>query len=342
MLTEETVLTTIRALSPSAEALCDDAFFEPERRQVFTKDLLIEGQHFSLGYFHPGDLGWKAAAVNLSDIAAMGAVPEFILLGLGLPSNTSQDFVSAFYESLLSLCQSVSCQLVGGDTVGATVLTISATVIGYLPLQHALGVRTAACPGDIILTTGFSGLSALGLDVLAHPAVQTKRENYPISVAKHLRPVPRLTEAAQLALELKLLGLEQFCMMDTSDGLADAALKIATASQVSIELVTEQLPMHSELQQYYSRQTALEKVLYGGEDFELFVTLPPAVVAQLSPTCLAYFTVIGTVKAGAGEVFLNYGVQSASGNTTRVQLDPQQTYQHFQPESEQIHRKERP
>jgi thiamine-monophosphate kinase len=309
---ELAIIETIAQLLPNREMLGDDVYVDPASGWVFTTDMLVEHRHFSLDTSTPADLGWKACAVNLSDLASVGASPRFLMVGLGLPQALGTEFVREFYEAFQSLATQHGATLIGGDTVGARDLTLGITAIGQMEKGRTAGTRNQAQPGDYILTTGVSGLSAVGL-----AALQTgEAETYPESVAAHRRPIPLVTEGQQLAGRFA-----RYAMMDTSDGLADALLKVAQQSRVRLVVQQGALAIHPELT-HWARATGtdpLQPLLYGGEDFQLLATVP-----ELDDAILSAFQVIGRVEAGPSEAVL---VDSA-GVVTRT-LSFEHTYQHF-------------
>ena len=312
MLKELSIIETIASILPNPEVLTDDAFVEEETGRIYTTDLLVEGQHFHQDYVTPADLGWKAGAVNISDIAAMGGEPRFLLVSLGLPEQLNTAFVQEFYQSLQALANTYHCQIVGGDTVGSPQLVVNVTAIGQLPTSHTAGRRSQAKPGDWIITTGYSGLSAAGLVALQKqlPDLETCKQ-------AHLRPRPRIVEGLLLS-----KSFSRYSLMDTSDGLADALIKMAQQSQARLEVVASQIPLHPELKTFSCKagQVPLQLALYGGEDFELVATVP-----TVDDALLAHFTVIGRVTAGTPEAVL----VDEAGNTLET-LSLEKTFHHFQ------------
>lgn len=270
-------------------ALNDDAFYDASDRRLYTTDMLVEGRHFDRRWCSPEDIAWKAAAVNISDLAAMGGRLLYLLVSLALTANDDASFLEPFYATLARITRQYGGQVIGGDTVGGDRLTISVTAIGTLPAGHTPGLRTQAQPGDAVIATGYHGLSGVGLQVLSNnmPGYEACRQ-------AHRRPTPRQSEALMLS---RLFS--RYSLMDSSDGLADAALKIAAASGVRIELAEDWLPIHPEVREFATAmgQSIRNCVLYGGEDFELVATVP--VTAYLPKG----FTVIGQVRAGVPGAF---------------------------------------
>lgn len=315
---ELAIIELIAQMTGQSEALADDAYWDPETRQIYTADMLVENRHFKSDYFSPQDLGWKAAAVNISDIAAMGGRLKYLLVSLGLPEYLGLDWVHAFYQGLISACQQFGGRIAGGDTVSSDIITLNVTAIGSCPPNHHIGHRCNARAGDAIIATGFHGLSNIGLT-----ALQAGLSHFEASKAVHLRPMPRV-EAGLLLSKL----FDRYALMDSSDGLADALVKIAQSSDKQLMVKQEAIPVHPEIAAYWqtvghntSSDALWQTILYGGEDFELVATVP-----EVTPEVLEYFQVIGHVEdnnglAGAWLLPTHGGVPQA--------LSLSKTYQHF-------------
>jgi thiamine-monophosphate kinase len=301
-------------------ALADDAFFDANTRLIYTTDMLVENRHFNLRYFSPQDLGWKAAAVNISDIAAMGGQPQYLLISLGLPDSVGFDWIQAFYEGILDACKQFGCEIAGGDTVGSNTITINVTAIGECPSGHSPGRRYRAMPGDTLITTGFHGLSKVGLI-----ALQSNQPDYEACKQAHLRPEPRVE--AGLILSRKF---ERYALMDSSDGLADALIKIAQASNVTLLAEQSHIRIHPELAAYYQTSSTeqhqnaelWQTLLYGGEDFELIAAVP-----AVDEEILQHFQVIGRASACKDNDPGAWLERKETGE--RIRLSLEQTYQHF-------------
>lgn len=319
---EQAIIDLIAHQTGQKAVLADDAFFDPASRLIYTTDMLVEEQHFSMRYFSPQDLGWKAAAVNISDIAAMGGRLKYLLVSLGLPENTSLDWVHSFYQGLTDACQQFGGHIIGGDTVGSPQITLNVTAIGECPAGHNAGHRYNAQAGDIIIATGFHGLSNVGLSTL-----QQQMPGYDACKQAHLRPMPRIE--AGLLLSRKF---EHYALMDSSDGLADALIKIARASKKVLIADISHLPVHPEVTAYHQMSPTLpatseeiklwDTILYGGEDFELIATVP-----AVDDDILHYFHVIGRVEDAVDNEFGAWLSQDTKGQ--RIPLSQERTYQHF-------------
>lgn len=320
---ELAIIDLITGISGQTEAMGDDAYWDEATRSIYTTDMLVENRHFSLDYFTPQDLGWKAAAVNISDLAGMGAQLKCLLISLGLPNALELDFVAELYQGFQDACQTFGGFIAGGDTVSSPVLTLNVTAIGTCPEGTSPGRRFQAQPGDWVIASGFHGLSKVGLEALQNhwPAFNTSK-------AAHLKPIPRIAAGQLLARKFK-----RYALMDSSDGLADALIKIAHSSQQQLVVEHRKLAIHPEVMAYAQQltsgqpplsleQKALDTVLYGGEDFELVATVP-----EVDAELLAHFHVIGRVQA-PGSAPPNAFIQH-QGQEAPQPLSLQMTYQHF-------------
>lgn len=324
---EHEIIQLIANLSGQAEAMADDAFWDAATRQVFTTDMLVEGRHFSRDYFSPQALGWKAAAVNISDLAGMGAGLKYLFVSLGLPETLDLSFVQGLYEGLQAACQTFGGVIAGGDTVGSPILTLNVTAVGECPVGSHPGRRFNAQPGDLIIASGYHGLSKVGLD-----ALQGQWPDFSLCKECHLRPMPRIEAGLTLARKF-----ERYALMDSSDGLADALLKIAQSSQQALVVERRKLPIHPELMAYGQRvnsamaeTVAFQALLYGGEDFEL-VAAVPAVDADI----LANFHVIGKVQSPVDTPLSVGAYVQEAGSESLTALSLSETYQHFQDQQAQ-------
>lgn len=220
---------------------------------VFTTDLLCEGVHFLRTATSPGELGGKALAVNLSDVASMGARPVATLLSLALPADATGEWAQAFTEGYCAASARYATALVGGDTTGSqSGITISVTAIGRAPLA-SLKRRSGAYIGDRIFTTGPLGGSAVGLRDLLAGRLDTP------AAAMHRNPVPQIDEGVWLGERA-----EVHAMMDLSDGLGSDIRHIMEQSRVGAEIDLECVPR--------ACGADLQAALCGGEDYQLLFT----------------------------------------------------------------------
>jgi thiamine-monophosphate kinase len=261
---------------------------------VVAIDTLVDGVHFPRGT-DPADIGWKALAVNLSDLAAMGANPAWALLALTLPQ-ADRGFVEAFVDGFSRLAGAHRLALVGGDTTRGP-LTVSVAVHGFVPPGKAL-TRAGARAGDAVLVTGTLGDAAAGLNVLQQlrrgEDDRDKLRDY--LVGRLHRPTPRL--AAGVALRE-----QAHACIDVSDGLLADLGHVCEASGVGAEIDAALLPRSSALLDLYDDATALQFALGGGDDYELCFCVPPQRLSQVQADLSRLgcgVTRIGRIVAGQG------------------------------------------
>jgi thiamine-monophosphate kinase len=242
----------------------------PGRRLVVTTDVLVEGRHFGSAFSEPEDWGWKAVAVNLSDLAAMGATARWLLVALTVPDQASLTLLQRLYAGIGEACEAFAVALVGGDTSGGPALSLAVTALGEA--DRAV-TRAGARPGDRLVVSGPLGAAAAGLALLERDD-QPAREllgRFPGLAAAHRRPRP------ELATGMRLAHAGATAMIDLSDGLAGDALHLAEASGVGIELHDAAVPLApgvAEAAALLGRDPA-ELALGGGEDYLLAAALPP-------------------------------------------------------------------
>jgi len=228
---------------------------------LLTTDLLIEGVHFDLKWTSLYALGHKTLAVNMSDIAAMGGHPSYLLLSLGIPATLESDDVDEFYRGIRGLAAKSGVALVGGDTSIAKSLLVSACLIGqagYRPITRA-GARV----GDDIYVTGTLGDSALALKLLSSKSTKLKSPAAKFLLSRHHFPTARLQAGVMLA-KNKLAR----AMIDVSDGLLQDLGHICKASHIGAMILEEMLPLSRAYQSVVGRD-GTRHALIGGEDYEL-------------------------------------------------------------------------
>jgi len=246
---------------------------QPGQSLVVTTDVLVDAVHFSDRTTSPQDVGWRSAAANLSDLAAMGANPLGITVGLALPGDVAVDWVEKLYQGMNQCLQQFNTPIVGGDICRSSVITIAITAFGQVEPQRIIR-RNAAQVGDAIIVTGVHGASRAGLELLLHPELGQNLSNSDRSylIHAHQRPQPRLDV---LPLLWEIAGASpRIAGMDSSDGLADAVLQICQMSGVGANIERQNIPIPSSLTDLFP-QKALDYALYGGEDFELVLCMPP-------------------------------------------------------------------
>jgi len=234
---------------------------------LVSADLLIEDIHFNLRWTSLFDLGYKSLAVNLSDIAAMGGVPAYAILSLGIPANFDSEQIDAFYRGFNALARKSSIALVGGDTNVAKALIISVCVIGHAPYRPIR--RGGAKAGDDIYVTGTVGDSALGLFMLQRKVTGLKCPPLTKLLARHHRPCPRLDAGAELAKNRLATA-----MIDISDGLMQDLEHICRASGTGATIWEDRLPL-SRAYQALADKVGTSYALSGGEDYELLFCARP-------------------------------------------------------------------
>jgi thiamine-monophosphate kinase len=301
---EEGIITLIARACPTAGpgllvGIGDDAAVleAASGHTVVTTDLLVERSHFDFRYSSPADVGHKALAVNLSDVAAMGAVPGPFFLSLGLPPGTAVAGVEAFAHTMGALARTTGTWLAGGDTVAAPAgWVVSITLHGQC--RGAPVRRAGARPGDLLCVSGTLGEAAAGL----HWLVEGRPVDGPAAgwVARHRRPMPRLALGRWLA-----EGGVVSAMLDLSDGLATDAPRLATASGCGLDIDLDTLPIDPTLIDKFGAADARRLALAGGEDFELLFTVPSnrqgaLVGAPVPVTTIGRVTAAGTRWLDAG------------------------------------------
>ncbi|MFC2947543.1 thiamine-phosphate kinase [Virgibacillus sediminis] len=241
----------------------DAAVFRQQNKDIVTSvDTMVENVHFAKYTMSPFHAGYRALAANISDLAAMGAVPAFYLVSIVIPADLSNEDAGSIFSGMESLASLYRMDLIGGDTVSGKELSISITVIGYTEPGRAR-YRSSARQGDLVFVTGSLGDSQAGFHILANKG-EYEEESY--FIERHRMPSPRVDFAA------KLSGIKRVSLNDISDGLANEVNEIADASQVTIILNEKDLPVSPQYPQFPVDLQHKWK-LYGGEDFELVGTV---------------------------------------------------------------------
>jgi thiamine-monophosphate kinase len=302
-LSEEDIISLITALlagqAAGPELLLgpgdDCALFKAEGPLAATTDMLVENVHFSTSYMTFWEIGYRAMAANLSDLAAMGARPRYGLLSLGLAAPPREHQVKDLLGGMLDLAARHGLILIGGDTVKAPVLTINLCLWGESPSPL---LRSRAEAGDSILVSGPLGLSAAGLACLRRGL---RDPAWAPLIAAHKLPVPRLA-AGQVLASSGLAG----AVMDISDGLATDLARLSRSSRIKAVLEAPLIPLSRELRQAAGclNHNPLLWALGGGEDFELLFTCRPQnekrLVSLLTREAQVAPYRIGRVESGSG------------------------------------------
>ncbi len=265
--------------------------------QLAHVDSIIQGVHFTLDTTSWNELGWKALAVTMSDIAAMGGIPRYALVSLTLNDDTKVEDVTALYQGMIELAQRFEVAIVGGDTSYAPVVSITVMVLGSTGKQakRYMLARSSARPGDKIAVTGYLGSSAAGLEML------TGKLSFNNEVADYLgnaflRPSPRITEGQVLVKQ----GVK--AAIDISDGLVSDLKHVCEASKVGARIEIERLPIHPAVRDNFGEKSVV-LALSGGEDYELLFTASAEVVNKVKRAISCPVTVIGEIMADrAGEI----------------------------------------
>ncbi|NOY44158.1 MAG: thiamine-phosphate kinase [Deltaproteobacteria bacterium] len=265
-----------------------------------TADALVEGVHFRREWGRPEDLGFKALAVNVSDVAAMGGTPWAFTLTLSAPPDLPVAWIEGLYRGLREACGAFGCRLVGGDTTSARDLTLSLALLGRADRPV---LRRGARPGDDVYLSGAPGESAAGLALLR----SGRPDRFPGLVRRHLRPEPRLA----LGRSLGETGAAT-AMIDVSDGVLQDLGHLLRASRAGAELWLERIPLAARLQRAAQElgREALDWVLGGGEDYELLFTCPTAArqrVQALARAAAVPVWRIGRIVDGPGVRLLHRG-----------------------------------
>lgn len=246
-----------------------------------TADLLLEGTHFDFAFSSPEDVGWKALAVNVSDIAAMGGIPRYALVSLGAPASTRAGTLEAVYDGIGACAAAFGVSVVGGDTVCADQVIVSIAVLGD-PGPGGIVGRGGGRAGDVVCVTGALGGAAAGLALLRmvhqDPDAMALAERHAGLIAAHRRPIPRVREGQAAA------SAGATAMIDVSDGLAADLGHVCDASRIGAELREASIPLADGIADVarWSGTAEAELALGGGDDYELVITIPAAQVTALA------------------------------------------------------------
>jgi thiamine-monophosphate kinase len=343
---EQGLLQRLQQFCPG-EMVGDDAALlsvKADHLLVVTTDVLVDQVHFSDHTTSPQDVGWRAAAANLSDLAAMGATPLGITVGLSLPGDLSVAWVEELYQGLTACLNQYNTPIVGGDICRSPLTTVGITAFGQVHPAHAIR-RSTAQVGDVIVVTGVHGSSRAGLELLLHPELgkDLSEGDRTTLITAHQRPKPRL-DLIPLLYTLTSLQNSKFKIqnsrftssstpntqhptsltgMDSSDGLADAIVQICRASRVGAVIDRRQISIAPALRSWMPEK-AMEWALYGGEDFELVLCLPPEAAHALLPQLGEDAAIIGTITSESAVV-----VHDPIGQHPDEILSLDRGFQHF-------------
>jgi thiamine-monophosphate kinase len=270
------------------------------RDWVAASDMLVSGHHFR-GWAAPEEVGYKAVAVNVSDVAAMGGTPRFVLTSGGAPD---PETTLRCFGGVIEACEVFGLYPLGGDTTRADALTVDVAILGELSAPPVL--RSRATPGDLLAVTGELGASAAGLLALEGGGSGPWR-----LVRRHLRPEPRVAAGSAAA----RLGAN--AMIDLSDGLASDARRVCEPSGVGCRVNLDLLPVAGDTRRFLETLGRDPEIVAaaGGEDYELLISAPEPVLEELARSVEVPLTTIGEVTDGADVILLRDGepVQDISG-----------------------------
>ena len=297
-----------------------------DKTQVVTTDLLVEGTHFDLSYVPLIHLGYKSVAVNISDIAAMNAIPKQITVNIAVSNRFSVEAIDELYKGIYAACLEYKVDLIGGDTAASPAgLMISVTAIGEVE-QDKVVKRSTAVEKDIVCVTGDLGGAYIGLQVLerekqvflSNSEMQPQLDNYDYIVQRQLKPVARM----DIIHELREAKVVPSSMIDVSDGLASELLHLSNQSGVGFKIFEDKLPIDKQ-----TYDTAVEFkldpitcVMNGGEDYELLFTISQTDFEKVKNHPDIHF--IGY----ADKVSEDVGLVTKAGNWNKISS---QSWEHF-------------
>ena len=235
----------------------DDCAYLKDLEITISQDSLVEDVHFLRDKITPWQLGWKTAMVNISDICASGAKPKYLTVALSLPKDIKKEFIEEFYAGLKTACKNV--EVVGGDLTASDKIFISATAIGSTKNRN-ISSRSNAKIGQKIIISGECGSSAVGLKHLM------ENNNTSKFIKKHLEPMAQ----REFSKEIATIQKTPYAMMDTSDGLMDALIQIAKASNVVMSIDFDKIPYDKEIE---LEPNWKELILFGAEDYQILATV---------------------------------------------------------------------
>lgn len=292
----------------------DCAIVSPSKKKylLLTCDMLIESVHFDQRYTTPYQIGWKALAINISDIAACGGTPNYALISIGLKKTLPLKFVKEVICGIRKLADKYKIRVVGGDTVLSEKLVINITLTGEVDKKY-LTLRKGAKVGDIICVSGYLGLSRAGLSIL-----QSKKyliDEFRTLIDAHLLPCPPLSLAQALSKTKKISA-----MIDISDGLVGDLIKLAKVNKVGFRIFKEKILLSSTLKKFAKKikKEPLDFALRGGEDYELLFTVSPENIKEIK-NISSLITEIGEITKD------NYILKSVG----KEMVLPDMGYNHF-------------
>jgi len=253
--------------------------YDKKHYMLLTVDMLVEGDHFSQKWSTPEQIGMKAMEVNVSDIAAMGGLPEYALISISLPEDVPVESVIRVYKGMNTVARKYNFDIIGGNTTHGKNLIIDIIIAGFVE-KDRLCLRSGAKIGDLVCVTGDLGKSAAGLETL--------KAGFKGNVKPHLEPKCRLKEA-------RMISLHANAMIDVSDGLASEVGHICERSNVGAEVFKEKIPISKNTLSLAKKvgKDPYDLALHGGEDFELVFTIPEEKLENIKIACP--ITIVGRI-----------------------------------------------
>ena len=296
--------------------------------ELYTTDTAVEGVHFTRETTPWYDLGWKIMAANVSDVAAMGGLPLYALITLGVPPDAEMEDLESLYQGMVELGNQYGVAIVGGDTVRSPVVFVTVALTGVTERDPML--RSSAVHGELVTVTGYMGSSAGGLEILlgglsgcsnSGRSIPAKTEAVDYLKGAHRRPEPCVSQGRILSEN----GVRT--AMDVSDGLVDDLSKLCHASGVAARVDADNIPLHPALQEVFP-DTYMDLALGGGEDYQLLFTASRELTGRVLPLLPSTASVIGEIVEG--EVGQVLAVDSKTGK----RLNPgRRGWDHFGPVS---------
>ena len=336
-LSEDRILACLAGYFPQAHPSLllgrgdDCAVLKAERPLCVSSDLFLEDIHFRRSYFSPEDTGYKALAVNVSDLAGCGARPLAFTLCLGLPAWVEMDWLNRFFSGMAELAGKHRMALAGGDLSRSASLHVSITVWGEAAEPGSFLARGGSMPGDILFLVGPLGLARVGLARLEEQGREALNQ-WPAACAAHLRPVPQVD--AGLMLSRAGYNARPPALMDLSDGiLRDLPRLLGLSGELSVtcpekctglgaEIVLPQGRLHPEVLRYAAAtgKNPVHEALLGGEDYALLGSCAPDMLPPLHAAIPGLFS-IGVVTSGGGIVCNNELLEKLGGGFDHFDAD---------------------
>ncbi len=260
--------------------------FDKDHYIIFTTDMLVENDHFSLKFSTPEQIGMKAIEQNVSDVAAMGGIPKYAVVSLALPDYADVEFVDRLYNGINKKSRKYKISIVGGNITHSREIVVNIAMIGFVEKEN-LVLRSGAKIGDLVFCSGDVGKSTAGLELLRN----NKKGK---SIKKHLEPESRLKLARELA------KIRVNSMIDVSDGVASEVRHICEQSKVGTIIYADKIPISGDTINDSKKlnKNPVDFALYGGEDFELVFTADKSKLKQLRKLDVTIIGEIVNKKSG--------------------------------------------